>query len=557
MGNEGNLDRLQKTFLAHGWDVGGIEKGVSQLSQAEWDHVKGVWKTLEILRPHMVDLEKRMTGLPPVLIDSKPFDLTLSDGSVMHAEGGYYPIAYDPRFSKVGAQADASTTAQNVMEAGYTRAATSRGYTKERNGFAGPLLLDHEQILSSQTAKVIKDITHREFMLAANKLLLRPEIRSALRETLGPGYEEKMMPWLRTIVNDRNGSNSQGLGDFSKAVRVLRSNLVLGTLSFKLSTTLLQLTHAPRMLLYTKPGSYMQAIVDFAAHPMEISQQVRNLSPNEMKFRGDSIDRDIRETMRDRTGQTGFVKSVLKAGSKTIEWTDHLLSVPLWLSVYREGLKENVDLPEQQAHYAAMHKADSAIRLGLGSSAPKDMAPILRGHDLAKLLTMFYGFHNGIYGQIRDIARNTRSVGDVPKLTYGLAMSVLLPAVLSGLIVGDGPKDDENPGWWAAKRALFFGLDTLPVVRDLATAAERKSDVKISPLADLIQKSGALLIHAEKGVKDWTGMGLDAFQVAGGFAGIPGTTQILKPLRYYHRVQQGKIANPNLWDAFVGAGAKK
>jgi hypothetical protein len=65
------------------------------------------------------------------------------------------------------------------------------------------------------------------------------------------------------------------------------------------------------------------------------------------------------------------------------------------------------------------------------------------------------------------------------------------------------------------------------------------------------------LIHAEKGVKDWTGMGLDAFQVAGGWGGIPGTTQILKPLRYYHRVQQGKIPNPNLWDAFVGAGARK
>jgi hypothetical protein len=557
MGNEGNLDRLQKTFLAHGWDVGGIEKGVSQLSQAEWDHVKGVWKTLEILRPHMVNLEKRMTGLPPVLVDSKPFDLTLSDGSAMHAEGGYYPIAMDPRFSARGAQADASTTAQNVMEAGYARAATSRGYTKERSGFAGPLLLDHEQILSSHMSKVIKDITHREFMLAANKLLLRPEIRQAMRESLGPAYEQQMMPWLRTIVNDRNGSNAQGLGDFSKAVRTLRSNLVLASLSFKLSTTLLQMSHAPRMLLYTKPGSYMQAMVDFAAHPMEISQQVRELSPNEMKFRGDSIDRDIREKMRDMSGQTGFAKTVLKAGSKTLEWTDHLLSVPLWLSVYREGLKENVDLPDQQAHYAAMHKADSAIRLGLGSSAAKDMAPILRQNDLTKLMTMFYSFHNGIYGQIRDIAHNTKSVADIPKLTYGLAMSVLVPAVLSHLMVGDGPKDDENWGLWAAKRALFFGLDTIPVVRDVATAIERKADVKMSPLLDQLMRAGKIGVELEKGVKDWTGMGLDALQVAGGVTGVPGTTQILKPLRYYHQVQQGKIPNPNLWDAFVGAGARK
>jgi hypothetical protein len=95
------------------------------------------------------------------------------------------------------------------------------------------------------------------------------------------------------------------------------------------------------------------------------------------------------------------------------------------------------------------------------------------------------------------------------------------------------------------------------VVRDVATAIERKADVKLSPLGDILQRGGALAVHAEKGVRDWAGMGLDALQVGGEIAGLPGTTQILKPLRYYHRVQQGKIQNPNLWDAFVGAGARK
>jgi hypothetical protein len=557
IGNEGNLDRLQKTFLAHGWDVSAIESGVSQLSRQEWDLVQNAWNTLEILRPHMVELERRMTGLPPVLVESKPFTRTLPDGETVHLEGGYYPIAYDPRYSAAGVTADASKTAQNQMEAGYVRAATSRGYTNERTGSAGPLLLDFERVLSSHTAKMVKDLTHREFMLAANRLLLHPDVRSAIRETLGPAYEEQFMPWLRTIINDRNGSNAQGLSDFSKMVRTLRSNLVTGTLSYKLSTTLLQLTHAPRMLLYTKPGAWMQAMIDFAAHPAEMTQQIRDLSPNEMRFRGDSIDRDIREMMRDMTGQTGFRKTVLKAGSKTLEWTDHALSFPLWLSVYREGLKENVDLPEEKAKYLAMQKADSAIRLGLGSSAPKDMAAILRGNDLAKVLTMFYGFHNGIYGQISDMVRNTRSVRDVPKLTYGLAMAVLVPAVLSHLVTGDGPKDDENPGLWAAQRALFFGLDTLPGVRDLATAMERKSDVKVSPLADLMEHTGKLLLEARKEHKDWAGMGLDALQVAGGWVGVPGTTQILKPLRYWRQVEKGKISHPNLWDAFVGSAPRK
>src|ERR1017187_3001570 len=110
------------------------------------------------------------------------------------------------------------------METGYTRASTSRSAMKQRTGFGGPLEFNYEQTLTQHIAKVSKDISHREFMLAANKLLMHPAIRQVLRETLGQGYEEKMMPWLRTLVNDRNGSAVQGLSDLSKAMAKLRSN---------------------------------------------------------------------------------------------------------------------------------------------------------------------------------------------------------------------------------------------------------------------------------------------------------------------------------------------
>lgn len=556
MGNEGNLDRLQRTFEAHGWDVGAVERVKNMLTPEEWKFVQGTWDSLKPLGEAQMALEKRLTGLPPVMVKPVGFRVDHGEGAVSDLDGGYFPIVMDPRYSKRGALQDASTTAQNMMEAGYGRATTSRGSMKERTGFGGPMLLDYSQVLTQHTAKVIKDITHREFMLTANKLLTEQNIRQTMRETLGDGYEEKMMPWLRAIVNDRNGSGAQGLGDFSSMMRGLRTNLTLAALSFKVTTSLLQWTHAPRMLLSTRPASYAQAMVDFMAHPSDMTAQIRELSPNEMAFRGDNIDRDVRETLRN---STGIRKKVAEAGNVSIKYTDHLLSFPLWLSVYRDSLKEHVDLPEERAQYLASHAADSAVRLGLGSGAPKDLPPIMRNNDLSKLLTMFYSFHNGIYGQVRDITHQYKQNGGVGKLTYGLALSVLVPSVLSGLVSGNGPSDGENKGLWAAKKALLFGGDMIPLVRDAATALERDGDVKLTPLVDVLSKGvkAAQQAGADKEDKDWTGIGLNALDVTGSLAGIPGVTQATKPLHYLHRVQQGQVDSPNAWNAIVGGAPHK
>ncbi len=551
MGNEGNLDRLQKTFIAHGWEPYAIDNIKGMLTSAEWKFVQDSWDSLKPLGQAQAELEKRLTGLPPVMVRPTPLEFRSIDNADMQLAGGYYPVVMDPRFSARGAAQDAGTTAQNMMEAGYGRAATSRGNMKERTGFGGPLQLDYEQVLTQHTAKVIKDITHREFMLAASKLLLDPQIRQTMRETLGQGYEEKMMPWLRTIVNDRNGSAVQGLGDFSQIMRSLRTNLTLATLSYKISTSLLQWTHAPRMLLSTNPGSYAQAMVDFLAHPSEMTDQIRGLSPNEMAGRGENLDRDIRAVLK---GDPGIQRSVARVGNVSIKYTDHILSFPLWLSVYRDALTEHAGLAEDRAKDLAMHQADSAVRLGLGSAAPKDLPPIMRNNDLSKLLTMFYSFHNGIYGQVRDIGHQYSQSGGAGKLTYGLALSVLVPAVLGGIVSGNGPKDDENKGLWAAKRALLFGADTVPLVRDAASAIDSDGEVK-NPLMNVLSKGTKATQEAmsDSDDKDWNGIGLNSLEVGGDLAGVPGTTQAVKPLRYMNQVQRGKVESPNVWDAMAGS----
>lgn len=560
MGNEGNLDRLQKTFESHGWDPAAVDRVRETLTREEWQHVQDVWDMLKPLGERMRQMETRLTGLPPAMVDPTPFRAWLADGTSMDLDGGYFPIMMDPRFSASGADADAGTSAQNLMETGYGRAETSRGYTKGRRGYGGPLNLDYEQVLTQHVAKVVKDISHREFMLSANRLLRNQSIRNTLRSTLGAGYEEKMMPWLRSIINDRNGSAVQGLGDFSRLMRTLRTNLTLGSLAFKISTSLLQWTHAPRMLLSTNAKGYTQAMVDFLAHPAEMTQQIKDLSPNEMRFRGENQDRDVREMLQQ---SPGIQRSLARIGNVSIKYTDHLMSHTLWLSVYRDALKEHVELPEDEAQYQAAHKADSAVRLGLGSGAPKDLPPIMRNGDLSKFMTMFYSFHNGIYNQVRDIghtyAMSNKGIGDVGKLTYGMALSVLVPAMLSQMVTGKGPQDGENDGLWAAKRSLLFAMDTMPILRDVSSALDSDGEVKFNPLMNVLSKGTKATQEAmgDSPHKDWKGIDLNALESGMDLAGIPGTTQIMKPMHYMNQVSKGKVDSPNAWDALVGSAPSK
>jgi hypothetical protein len=133
---------------------------------------------------------------------------------------------------------------------------------------------------------------------------------------------------------------------------------------------------------------------------------------------------------------------------------------------------------------------------------------------------------------------------------------VLVPAVLSQLIVGQKPEDGENPGLWAAKRSLLFAGDTIPLLRDAVSYYDRHQGVHFSAIETVLEKGGKALIDASapKENKDWAGIGLNALETVMDIKGVPGTTQAMKIARYVKRVHEGKVDNPNVFDAIAGTG---
>ncbi len=524
------------------------------LTHEEWQFVQKTWDSLKPMGERANELQKRLTGLPLAMVEVKPFKVVLARGEEMDLDGGYFPIVMDPKHSQRAIDQDSKESAQNAMQSGYVRATTSKGYTKERTGYGGQLLLDYEQALTSHVAKVSKDLSHREFMLSSQRLLLDTEVRKTLRETLGPAYEKQFMPWLRTIINDNNGSVQERLDGLKDAMQKLRGNVVAATLGFNFSTSMLQVSHAPRMLLYAHPKSLAQSFVDLLAHPVETTREIRELSPNEMRFRSDNLDRDVRGVLQQPAYKAGYERKVAVAARFALQTMDHLLSHTLWKAAYRDGLDKYDDLPVDEAQKKAVYEADSAVRLGLGTSAPKDLPAIMRGNEFNKFITTLYGFHSGVYNQIRDIGHQFRSDHNVGKLTYAGILTAVLPAVLGAWLTGKKPKEDENTGWWAAKRSLLFSADTVPLLRSVASALEGGHDVQFSPIENVLTKGVKTAdgIVSSKEDKDWLGIGLDAAETGGALAGVPGSHQAVKILRYVHRANQGKIEDPSVYGAVVG-----
>lgn len=570
MGNDSNLDRLGNTLMDEHYAARGFGPHLidqmkdGMFSREEWQWIQDKWDMLKPLGKAQYELEQRKTGLPPVMVTPVPLDVKTSDGSMMHLDGGYYPVDMDPRYSTRGAEADPGTSAQNLIEKGYSKAVTSRNNMKERTGYGGPLRFDYEQTLTQHVAKVAKDITHRDLVQVGNKLLMDQNIRDTIRETLGPAAEKQFMPWLRTLVNDRNGGVVQGMADGSAAMRALRTNMVKASLTFNLHTSLLQLTHASAIFNEVTPMAYAKSMVKFLAHPIELSKEIGDASPNEMKWRGDNLDRDLQARLHDGSLGKGIGDRLAKAGMMPVQLMDHLLSFPFWDSVYQRELGTRTHLTEDEANYQASRIADAAVRTGLGANAPKDIPPIMRNNDFWKMMTTLGGFENLKYNQIARLshdalAPNRGSIGArAAKLTFGAACAFIIPSILGAYISGRRPGDDQNPGEWAAMRALLFPVETIPLLGNIAKAIETKGDVQFSPVANIgtrIVKTG-IAATSDKEDKDWTGIGLDSLQTAMEAAGIPGTAQIFKTTHYVRKANKGEIENPNVWDAVAGGTRK-
>jgi GNAT superfamily N-acetyltransferase len=514
MGNASNLDKMMR---GEAWSRPQLDNVISHLNKDEWQAVQKVWDTVNELWPEIAALQKRLTGVEPPKVEATPIETPYGV-----LPGGYYPVIYDPsRDLTVEARNEAKADA--LFENTYLRPETMHGFTKERaQAYARPILFDLDAA-GTHIMAVIHDLTHREAIRDAYKLLNSPEVVSAIDERYGKEIRRQFVPWLQSIAHDN--MRNDGLRGWEKLFRKARLNSSIMAMGYRFSTIITQIAGIPSTMEMVSPRYYAAAMKDFITHPFQMNELVNSLS-GEMRSRNTQMDRDIRDVTREFSGKSGVLDKAREFAFYGIGIMDRVVTVPGWMGAYTEHLSKNPGDTE-----GAIAFADKAIRLTQGSGGAKDLAAVSRNNEGMRLLTMFYSYFSALYNRQRTLGRDIKravSDGDMsasPQLMARAFFMIVFPAILSELIVGRGPGDDESYEQWALKKVAMYPLMTVPIVRDVVSGMDSGFGYEYTPTARLYEivmgRSIETVMDAASGELEARQAVKNAIDVTGYVTGLP------------------------------------
>jgi hypothetical protein len=119
-----------------------------------------------------------------------------------------------------------------------------------------------------------------------------------------------------------------------------------------------------------------------------------------------------------------------------------------------------------------------------GSGQAKDLARIQRGNQYLKMFTMFYTYFNTLYNltalRAADVNMH-RDTASVIRAGNSFLLLYVIPAVLTEIVAGRGPDDDEDFLAWSAKQLLMYPMQAVVGVRSLAGVVEGEFSYRASP----------------------------------------------------------------------------
>lgn len=564
--NLGNVQNREKMVNGNfGGNVAMVDQIKSRLTIEDWKFVHGIWNIINDLRPEIAAIEKRLTGLEPVWVEATPFDVTDAGGNAFHLEGGYYPLVAD-KHSGVGLKQEA-----DIFEESYVYPVTSHGFTKTRTQATYPLDFNFDEIVQHHFVKVIKDYSHREAVLAANKILLDQDIRNTLISTLGEKYEPLFRSWLKDIANDSNRSIAEGMSTWGRLFTATRANVVAAVMGFKATTAISQIFGLSVSLDRVDVKPLTKAFLNYIAHPLENMRAAYDES-GEMRHRANNIDRDIRQRLNAIIGKHRIRDDVQRVAFHGIAVADSMVAVITWHGAKQQALDAGSTREE------AILKADAAVRLTQGAASTMDQSALVRDRgEFWRSITMFYSFFNALYSVGRDIGFQVDGPKDLPRALSRWFLAFVVPAILGEMLLLRGPGgDDDDEGYlgWAVRKALLSPLATIPLGRDMANAADfflsngakGQFEIRFSPVATAVEKIGRLGSHIARDLTDDKDIDFikyaeEVAEAVGFTFGVPGTAQFIATEKYLRRLSEGEEEPDNmaelLYEAILGKRKSK
>jgi hypothetical protein len=462
MGNETNMRRVME---GEGWNPAQVNAIVGTLTREQWNFVQGVWDMLNSYWPEISAKERRMTGLTPEKVESRPFTITLADGTQMALEGGYYPIKYNPaRSSK--AEADTAAEVLKQMERGlYTRAQTARGHLESRVQSVNRPMRYDLGVIDQHLNQVIHDLSWHEYLVDANRLLRADPVDNAIREHYGP----EVLSIMRKTMEDIAIGELPAVGSIERGVRWIRGGVSIASMGWSLITAIQQ----PTGLAQSVKRIGAKWVAKGASRWLRDAASMENTAAwvNEksefMRLRSKTQQREISE-IRNTIYKGETMSAVQGSFFYLVAKLQMVADMPTWLGMYEKAMAEGKDEP------SAIALADQAVLDSQGGGQIKDLSQVQKGGEWQKLWTNFYSYFNVTYNLLAESVNETRKVGPsrLPLLAIDVLMLTVVPATLGFLIKAAvknslGDDDDEELAKKLVAENLSYLMGTMIGLREL------------------------------------------------------------------------------------------
>lgn len=445
-GNEGNKQRL---LDGYGWEEASVLRVLDRvMTKEDWDFVQRSWDIIDQLWPDVAQLEKRVNGIEPEKVEALP---VLTKFGVYR--GGYFPIIYDPTMSHAS-----QITEDNKLSphGGFMTVETRASSTKQRAERVDnrPLLLQM-QVITRHVGEVIHDITHREAVQNAKKILGDSDIGDAVRTALGPEYIKAMTGWLENVAQP-GAMYSKANPMMVKIGRWLNQRVTIVGLGFRVTATAAQLLGVPLAAGEVGEVNLLGAMRTVMAHPVQSWNEVQSRS-SYMRSRADTLDATLEEMVHahhagklQKIGPKGLSKYALRG----IAYMDMVTSTTVWTAGFNKALKQGLSEDEAIAY------ADSTVRRTQGGGGQADRSAIMNEHPMVRALYPFFSYLNALYNMQRDVFR-TAGEGRYLEASRKAWWVMVVPMLLQAALFGQGPDPGDDGEVDVMDWARYFGVQTL------------------------------------------------------------------------------------------------
>ena len=462
LGNEGNIQRLLSG--GHGsvrnWNMPEVMDAMQHLTSKEWQAVQKVWDLFESFRPQIAELERKVVGIEPQWVEAKPLTVRTADGEMLTLRGGYYPAKYDPASTQAAESGNALSDIEDIKSAVKMAANTRHSFTKDRAAAVEnrPLLLDLS-VTYNGLNEIIHDLTHREAVIDAARLLKSSSIDKAIRETLGAQAKQQLNKALEDIARG-NTAPVDGLDKYSG---LLRQNVSMTGLAFNIVSAILQITGFIPAVARLGGKYAWVGLSQFTTHPIKATRTAMEQSEF-MRNRGNTRLREIREVAATINGAGKIRKFLTKYSYWLMLKIQQIVDTAIWHGALAKAMDNGKDLD------TAIKLADQTVLDTQGGGQIKDLSEFERGSNTQKLFTVFYAYMNTALNQGFVEVKTQKSKA---KLAANLIMIYVIPNVLnalmkSALIPGD---DDDDLAKKLAKEQISFLLGLFVFGREMTQLA--------------------------------------------------------------------------------------